>query len=329
MHPAHLGRHRAIGRDEQEAGGPFDTTALLLALTVQSLGEPGDLDSVLSQTLELACELTGAPHAMVTVLDGDGHVARMVSHGEAADGAAMALPLEYDGRQVGTFHLTGRPRPFTGSDHQLVGVLARAATTSLAHAHATSRAVASDRVRIARDLHDLVERRLRVAGERLAALRPHLDEAAAATVEAVVDTLEATAGELHAVVHDEAGLRRRVRAIVDELIDVPVDLRLTGSSERVPEEVSAQLLPSLREALANVARHAAARHVQVEIDVSERWLMLRVVDDGVGIAPGAAPGSGLRDLRVRAQHLGGVLRVTPGQPRGTRLEWLVPLVREG
>lgn len=328
MHPAHLGRHRAVGGGEQEAGGPFGTTALLFALTVQSLGEPGDLDTVLAQTLELACELTGAPHAMVSVLGSDGQVARVVSHGEAADGSSMALPLELDGRQVGTFHLTGRPRPFTGADHQLVGVLVGGLTTALGRAHAARDAVAAERIRIAGELDDLVARRLRAAGERLTALLPDLDASAAATVGAVVRSLEGGVGELDAVVHEQQSLSRRVCAAAAEFTDAPVELRLTGSLDRVPEELTAQLLPCLREALANVARHADAGHVDVEVDASDRWLMLRVVDDGVGIRPGAAPGSGLGGLRTRAQHLGGVLRVSPARPRGTRLEWLVPLVPE-
>jgi len=79
----------------------------------------------------------------------------------------------------------------------------------------------------------------------------------------------------------------------------------------------------LRESLSNVARHAAANRVHVALRLDEA-LVLVVQDDWRGFT--ADPrGSGVRNMRRRAQTHGGSLRITPGTPRGTRLEWRVPL----
>jgi len=91
----------------------------------------------------------------------------------------------------------------------------------------------------------------------------------------------------------------------------------------------------LRESLTNIARHATARRVEVDLSVVEgddppgegttsTWLTLQVSDDGVGI--GAADRrSGLANLDRRAQRSGGTMSVVDARPTGTRLRWSVPL----
>ena len=85
-----------------------------------------------------------------------------------------------------------------------------------------------------------------------------------------------------------------------------------------------QLLPVLREAVSNVARHAMTHHVAVELHAVDHELRLVVSDDGAGL-PENAPESGLDDARRRASSLGGTLDLAPHQPRGTRFIWRVPL----
>jgi signal transduction histidine kinase len=73
-----------------------------------------------------------------------------------------------------------------------------------------------------------------------------------------------------------------------------------------------------------VARHAHATSVVVEIRVSARDVTALVRDDGVGVGV-AARESGLANMRARAEALGGVVRLGDARPRGTVLEWSVPL----
>lgn len=93
----------------------------------------------------------------------------------------------------------------------------------------------------------------------------------------------------------------------------------------VPDQVANQVLAVLREALSNVARHAAATRVEVTLR-ADNSLLLHVIDDGTGVPPGpGATGDGLRNIVRRAQELGGIADFAFGSGRGTTVEWIVPL----
>jgi len=94
----------------------------------------------------------------------------------------------------------------------------------------------------------------------------------------------------------------------------------------VDRDAGEQLLAVLRESLSNVIRHARASSVDVELAAGTE-LVLVVDDDGIGPAPGrgAPPGFGLRNMASRAASLGGSFEVRRRNPRGTRVEWRVPL----
>jgi signal transduction histidine kinase len=100
--------------------------------------------------------------------------------------------------------------------------------------------------------------------------------------------------------------------------DGPIDTLVT-------DNVASYLLLVLREALSNVAHHAAATHVDVTVRADSN-LSLEVVDDGRGgvLEPGGA-GNGLRNITRRAEELGGRADIGPGTDRGTILQWVVPL----
>jgi signal transduction histidine kinase len=100
------------------------------------------------------------------------------------------------------------------------------------------------------------------------------------------------------------------------LFDGPVDL--------TPDDVATELLAALREALANVARHARARSVDIEV-VSDGDLVLRVTDDGQGLpTERRAGGHGLANMEARASRLGGSMLARRGPQSGTAIEWRVP-----
>ena len=83
------------------------------------------------------------------------------------------------------------------------------------------------------------------------------------------------------------------------------------------------MLTALREALANVAKHAHASRTNVTVEAGTD-LVLLVRDDGLGL-PETTRGSGLDNLADRANELGGTFHVDPAEGGGTELEWRVPL----
>jgi signal transduction histidine kinase len=85
-----------------------------------------------------------------------------------------------------------------------------------------------------------------------------------------------------------------------------------------------EVLAVLREALTNVGRHARASQVVITIAAADE-LRLVVADDGVGIGDGNAAGLGLKNLRQRAERLGGNVELGRSREGGTRLTWHVPL----
>jgi signal transduction histidine kinase len=197
-------------------------------------------------------------------------------------------------------------------------------------------AVISDRERIARDLHDVVIQRLFAIGMQLqaATLRGPTDEVRERLEQAVHD-LDATIRDVRATIFElqtqgAESLRQELRDLVRDYVPVlgfspavrtsgPVDTAVTGP-------IRDQLLPVLREALSNVARHAHATTAEVELAVGDDDVCLVVQDDGVGMHPDAAH-SGLHNARRRATALGGTLELLAHEPHGSLLRWRVPLSR--
>ncbi len=93
-------------------------------------------------------------------------------------------------------------------------------------------------------------------------------------------------------------------------------------------EFAVQLLQLTREALSNVARHAEAHAVSVELAVHDGMLRLTITDDGRGFDPTASRGPahhGLNNMRARAESLGGTLTMDSRPAAGTRVIFQVPL----
>ena len=198
-------------------------------------------------------------------------------------------------------------------------------------------AVLSDRERIARDLHDTVIQRLFAVGMQLQAVSltggPETGERLRASVKDVDDTIRdirATIFELQTQGGEtlRADLQKLAREYVAPLGFSPT-MRTHGPLDTVvPDTLRDQLLPVVREALSNIARHARATRTEVEVVVDHESLRLTVIDDGVGLGDHVAE-SGLLNARERARLLGGDLELAPAQPHGLVLQWHVPLDPSG
>jgi len=193
-----------------------------------------------------------------------------------------------------------------------------------------------DRDRIARDLHDLVIQRLFATGMSLQGATALIgDPDVVGRVEKAVDALDETIRDIRSAIFSlqsrgearPARLRTRILGVVEEMTDslgFAPELRLAGPLDsRVPGGIAGQLLAALREALANVAKHAQASRVDVAVEAGPD-LVLTVRDDGVGLGE-TTRRSGLANITERAAESGGTMRVAAAAGGGTELEWRVPL----
>lgn len=252
-------------------------------------------------------------------------------------GPALFVPLSTSTGTLGVLVVASRRDRnvrFPLNEVQLVGSLAGQAALALERLRARDDrarlAVFEDRDRIARDLHDLVIQRLFATGLQLqAGARGLQDEGLRERLERAVDDLDTTIGQIRTTIFQlgmRAGsLSAEVRGLVEEIGHAGIDpvLVIEGPIDQgVPERVRPHLLAVLREALTNVARHAGATRVDVAVQVGDDIAAV-VEDDGVGITVGGRR-SGLRNLRQRAESLGGTLTVTAGADGGTRIVWRVP-----
>jgi len=193
-----------------------------------------------------------------------------------------------------------------------------------------------DRERIARDLHDTVIQRLFAAGMTLQGLSALLgdDDDATRRIDMVVDELDGTIRELRTAIYGlqtrverPAGLREEVLRVLGEersaLASEP-RIHFEGVLDAVPDRIVQALLPVLRELLSNVARHARARDLAVEVKATPDDVVLTVTDDGIGIGDAPVHGNGLRNMTDRAKELGGDFRIDARPDCGSGAVWRVP-----
>jgi signal transduction histidine kinase len=276
----------------------------------------------------------------------------------------LGVPILVRGAVFGNLYLTEKTTAevFSDVDEELAVGLAGAAGIAIDNARLHTRvrelSLLEDRERIARDLHDTVIQRLFATGMSLqgtVSLVRTDPTRAAGRVDEAIDELDLVVKHIRTAVFalesshgGGSGLRDRVLDLTREatdsfgfepnvLFDGPVD-------SAVSDEVNAELTATLREALSNVARHARATKVLVEVVVADDELLLSVIDDGVGPpeadhrtsgmgsagSAGSAGttggnGNGLRNMATRAHRHGGEFAIRANTPHGTILEWRVPL----
>lgn len=219
----------------------------------------------------------------------------------------------------------------------MVGVRQMALTTrALREARATVAHLAAneERLRLARDLHDLLGHSLSLItlkSELAGRMLPDKPEQAAQQVadiervsrQALVDVREAVSGFRRPTLEAElAGARTALAAA-----GIAVDLAGAAAPDHpdLPPDEEGALAWALREAVTNVVRHSGARRCEVTLTESGNELCLTVTDDGRG--PGGSPGNGLTGLTERLALADGRLETGQAPRGGFRLRAYVPLPR--
>ncbi len=225
----------------------------------------------------------------------------------------------------------GEPIGYSAVARDITGRLEAEAALAAARAE---REVLAERDRMAADLHNRVIGRIFSAGMRLqgiAALtgRPELT----ARIMEVVADLDLAVGEIRQAIFaitrraepKPARLRDQVLNLAAEAtaaLGFEPRVTLGDGADDIADEVAGQVLAVIREALSNIARHAAATSATVTISAAADVVLL-ISDDGRGIGD-TARRSGLRNMRDRAEALGGSFAIISQPGAGTRLEWRVP-----
>jgi signal transduction histidine kinase len=189
------------------------------------------------------------------------------------------------------------------------------------------RAVADERARVAREIHDGLAQYLFAistqvsmleSGAALEQVLPRLKRASTAAQQEARFAVLALSSAGGSARFDSA-LRRYVDVLTaDGEIDVELDV---DRQVRLAPDEQIEVFRIVQEGLGNARRHAGARHVEVAISHRGGRRVVSVSDDGIGFDEGeASPGQGLQNMKLRAEAIDGELSLRSAPGRGTAIE---------
>ena len=194
-----------------------------------------------------------------------------------------------------------------------------------------------ERSRISRELHDelgqlLTGIRMEVSwlGGRLLGEQQQLIDKVASIkgqIDQTIASVRRISSELRPLVLDDLGFAAAANWYVDQFsarTGLPVKLVLAADDPQRGDAAATVLFRVLQESLTNVARHANATTVDVELRFGDDGWVLSIRDDGVGFAAADGGGLGLVGMRERVQMLGGRFALTSTPGHGTLVEVRVP-----
>jgi signal transduction histidine kinase len=323
--------------------------AVLLGGSVASMGlQPGQADAAL---VALAC----AAGLEVCYLAATRNRRVSVTGAAMAVGAGLLIPL-LGVPSPGSLRVGGGGQdvPLAIVTVSLVTIIAwlignsiRQAQTQaeLLRAQAAAQTVMAERLRIARELHDIVAHSIGIiaiqagSGRSVLDARPDQAREALATIEATSrETLSGLRRMVTGLRRAEpepgagqaplgpapglAGIDRLAVTTLDAGVQVDVDWR--GSREPLPADIDLSAFRIIQEAVTNVVRHAGTGQCQVLIDQRDGQLSIEVTDSGRGGSP-AGTGYGITGMRERATLLGGDFSVGPRPGGGFRVAARLPV----
>jgi signal transduction histidine kinase len=259
----------------------------------------------------------------------------------------LGVPVTARGVSVGNLYLTNKREAseFSAADQGLVETFALHAGIAIdnarLHAQAGRLAVADERDRIGRDLHDgiiqslyAVSLSLEDVPELMTSARPEAER----RVDQAIESLHLAIRDIRNFIYglrpeavDGSQVVAGIAALAQEtreggLVDVVATLD-AAADPGLSDEDGVELLSLVREALSNATRHAKAHRIEVLLASSPDGTRLDIGDDGVGFDPARAAAEGhqgLTNMRVRAEALGGRLDIESEPGAGTRIRVNLP-----
>jgi two-component system sensor histidine kinase DesK len=191
-------------------------------------------------------------------------------------------------------------------------------------------AVSEERLRIARDLHDLLGHTLSLIAlktelaTRLIERDPRRAEAELTDVQRVTRTALA---EVREAVHGYRTLAfsDALAGARETLAAAGIDCRVEGVASRLPTEIESVLAWAVREATTNIVRHSDARTCAIELSTDAHSVALQVDDDGAAAPTDDTGGAGLAGLAERARSLNGTLEAAAQPQGGFRVRLKLPV----
>ena len=274
-------------------------------------------------------------------------VAACLGEAAASIRAWLWTPLVVNDRLIGGLSLAhSAPQRYAENQVGLLTTIANQAAIAIENARlygeARELAALQERQRLARELHDSVTQQLFSASliaEVLPQLyeqdqtegREYLDDVRRLTRGALAE-MRALLMELRPAALHEAALSELVRQLAEAFTGhtrVPVQFDLEGEPAP-PAEVKIALYRIVQEALNNIAKHAKARRVIVQLRGDRQALELQIADDGHGFdrAQVRSDRLGLTIMRERAQAIGAALSIESEPDRGTTIRLIWPTTPE-
>ena len=232
-----------------------------------------------------------------------------------------------------------------------LAVRARAEQAEVAESHATQAeqeldaatrvAVAEERARIARELHDIVAHAVSVMVLQVGAVRHQLPDAMAEDRDALRSVEQAGRGALTEMRRLLSVMRRDGDGVelapqpgldgLDSLVKeigragLPVELHLDGERFPLPPGIDLSAYRIVQEGLTNALKHASASHAEVTIRYAPDEVGIEVHDDGTGATPSDGYGHGLIGIRERVKLYGGEMTAGTTNDGGFTLSTRLPL----
>ncbi|GAA1737328.1 GAF domain-containing protein [Microcella frigidaquae] len=326
----------------EHSGGPFDDIdeAIIAALAAMA-GTAIANSRLYEQSQDDRRWLAASEHLtqrlLAGELDPDDLTTITATVRALTDDPAAEIEETADGQLVVRRAASGHP----AADAELEPIDRFTRSVSIARELARARidqqriALADERDRIARDLHDHVIQSLFAVGLSLQSVVGDPATPTGGRIAAQVDAIDSTIRQIRQAIYRLSAppsaasysLRARINTLVRETLEgehLDSRLEFAGPVDTLVDlGLGDEVAAVTREALSNTVRHASATLVEVGVAVRGTSVVVTVRDDGVGM-PATERRSGLANLAARARERGGEFAIEPVEPHGTLVRWSVP-----
>ena len=259
----------------------------------------------------------------------------------------LGVPVAAKGVSIGNLYLTDKhgAAQFSAADQRLVELFGRHAGIAIdnarLHAQAGRLAIAEERDRIGRDLHDGIIQSLYAVGlslEDVPELMAEAPDEAAGRIDGAIESINLAIRDIRNFIYglrpeavDGTQVLAGLAALAEEvrhggLVDVTTELD-SDADPALDEAAGGEVLNLVREALSNAVRHGHAARIHLSMTVLDGVPTLEVSDDGVGFDVSRDPGRGhhgLANMRARAAALGGRFEIRSSPGSGSRVTLELP-----